>query len=94
MVRKGTGGNGEVHDDCSRWVGFAAAAALAITAAPASAATLTPTSRPRTHGTADCSLREAIDAAIANSDGGGCDTETTGPYGNAVTDEIILTGSP
>jgi hypothetical protein len=76
------------------WVSFAAAAALAVSAAPATAATLTPNITAEDNGTADCSLREAIDAAVANSDGGGCDTETTGPYGNDVTDEIVLTGSP
>jgi CSLREA domain-containing protein len=76
------------------WVNLAAAAALAVLAAPATAATLTPNITAEDNGTADCSLREAIDAAIVNSDGGGCDTETTGPYGPAITDEIVLTGSP
>jgi hypothetical protein len=76
------------------WVNFAAAAALAVLAAPATAATLTPNITAEDNGTSDCSLREAIDAAIVNSDGGGCDTETTGPYGPAITDEIVLTGSP
>ena len=76
------------------WVSFAAAAALAVSAAPATAATLTPNITAEDNGTADCSLREAIDAAVANSDGGGCDTETIGPYGNDVTDEIVLTGGP
>jgi CSLREA domain-containing protein len=72
------------------WFTVAAAAALAVLAAPATAATLTPNITAEDDGTADCSLREAIDAAVANSDGGGCDTETTGPYGNDVTDEIVL----
>jgi hypothetical protein len=76
------------------WVSFAAVAALAVLAGSATAATLTPNITAEDNGTADCSLREAIDAAVANSDGGGCDTETTGPYGNDVTDEIVLTGSP
>src|SRR5688572_8125864 len=76
------------------WFNVAVAAALTVLAAPATAATLTPNITAEDSGTADCSLREAIDAAVANSDGGGCDTETTGPYGPAITDEIVLTGSP
>ena len=82
------------------WVSFAAAAALmataalTVSAAPATAATLTPNITSEGGVPADCTLREAISQAVANSDGGGCDTETTGPYGNDVTDEIILTGSP
>jgi CSLREA domain-containing protein len=76
------------------WVNVAAAAAVAVLAAPATAATLTPNITAEDNGTADCSLREAIDAAVVNSDGGGCDTETTGPYGPLITDEIILTGGP
>jgi hypothetical protein len=72
-------------------VNVAIAAALAMLAAPATAATLTPNISAEDNGTADCSLREAISQATANSDGGGCDTETTGPYGDAITDEIVLT---
>ena len=76
------------------WVNVAVAAALAVLAAPATAATLTPNITAEDNGTDDCSLREAIDAAVANSDGGGCDTEKTGLYGPAITDEIVLTGGP
>jgi hypothetical protein len=76
------------------WVTGMAAATLAVLAAPATAATLTPNITAEDSGTADCSLREAIDAAVVNSDGGGCDTETTGPYGPAITDEIVLTAGP
>ena len=96
-AERGSKGEPELRggqDEALFWVNVAAAAALAVAAAPATAATLTPNITAEDNGTADCSLREAIDAAVANSDGGGCDTETTGPYGNAMTDEIVLTGSP
>jgi hypothetical protein len=86
------------------WVNVAAAAliataALTVLAAPATAATIIPSTTaedtPPVPGV--CSLRDAIDAAVANSDGGGCDEETTGPYlvnGNPVTDEILLAEGP
>jgi hypothetical protein len=82
------------------WIGIAAAAAaLGMLPAPAPAATIIPSTTaedtPPVPGV--CSLRDAIDAAVANSDGGGCDEETTGPYvveGNPVTDEIVLPAGP
>ena len=77
------------------WVNVAVAAAMVVLAAPATAMTIVPsTTAEDTPDTGLCSLRDAIDAAVANSDGGGCDTETTGTYGVGVTDEIVLTGGP
>jgi hypothetical protein len=77
------------------WVSVATAATLGALAAPAPAMTIVPSTTaedPDVPGV--CSLRDAIDAAIANSDGGGCDEETTGTYGVGVTDEIVLGPGP
>jgi CSLREA domain-containing protein len=86
-----------IRRDPMRKALYAAAAVvttLALTPAVAGAATITPsTNTDENGGGADCSLREAIEAAGINADFGGCTTgaEVIGAYG---ADTIQLAGGP
>ena len=79
-------------------VGIAAiAATLALTPAVAGAATITVSTTVDEAGTGlDCSLREAVNTAVTNLVGNGCDAggEVVGTLDNATTDDIVLPSGP